>query len=761
MAYVDEVLADSPVVYYRLGEASGTTMVDSSGNGRDGTYVASPDLGSPGLIHDDPNTAIWFDSVNQSGVIPYESWMNNTAVSYEFWYKPDAASRFQRRYILSRYASSSIDQDVLVYLRVGRIHFNMYTGSGTTGEISAPTFAADQIYHIVFTRDGTTARLYVDGIEAVSTTYSGNRVGTADLRIGYPNLTPDAPYVGVLDEFAAYDYALTPGRIRRHYLAGIAPRPTPETYRDLVVAGDPVIYYRLGETSGNAQNEMPASYPASWGSEVGRGPGLLVDDPNGAAVWTAGPTSSQTTISRYYESHVMDRPSVTVEAWIKPESVGDPFFSNVIASRYSFAGGAAARSWYLAQHELGIRAGVSVNGTDTEHSLVVPGVLEVGTTYHVVMTYDQDEMRIYLDGVEIDSLEVGGPLNGGNQALRIGMFSGTDSLYKFVGTIDEFAFYGYALSAEEIAAHYALGTGSAPDAPIEVGVAIETDTALPAEVTAETLVQAGVAVETDTAFSAIITTDTRFQTGVASEADTPLAISIEVDTTLSAGLSAETDSAIPVSISEGSLVSIGVAVEIDSALTVAVEGDVGIAVGVAVESDSALPVIMEGNIEIPVGVAIETDSALAAHTGENIGTPVGVAAETDVAIAATIHVPSDPVEVPVGMAVENDSTFPASLINSGPQYVSLEVAIENNVARRVTVVGEPLTLSLGVAVETDTARPATFRDSSATETVTPTDRLREGIGYATWDPPVVEPPDGIVYDYIAVHAYTGITFEGE
>lgn len=41
MAYRDEILADFPVIYYEFEETSGTTLADSSGNGRDATIIAS------------------------------------------------------------------------------------------------------------------------------------------------------------------------------------------------------------------------------------------------------------------------------------------------------------------------------------------------------------------------------------------------------------------------------------------------------------------------------------------------------------------------------------------------------------------------------------------------------------------------------------------------------------------------------------------------------------------------------------------------
>lgn len=62
MAYRDEILADSPAVYYEFEEPSGTTVADSSGNGKTGTIVASggfPIFGEP-FVH--TGNGIGFDN---------------------------------------------------------------------------------------------------------------------------------------------------------------------------------------------------------------------------------------------------------------------------------------------------------------------------------------------------------------------------------------------------------------------------------------------------------------------------------------------------------------------------------------------------------------------------------------------------------------------------------------------------------------------------------------------------------------------------
>ena len=49
-SYSSSVLADSPLAYWRLGESSGSTAADASGNGRTGSYLNTPTLGAGGAL---------------------------------------------------------------------------------------------------------------------------------------------------------------------------------------------------------------------------------------------------------------------------------------------------------------------------------------------------------------------------------------------------------------------------------------------------------------------------------------------------------------------------------------------------------------------------------------------------------------------------------------------------------------------------------------------------------------------------------------
>src|SRR5947209_543413 len=59
MSYLSTILADSPFVYWRLGEATGSTAADASGNGRDGSYTGSLTLARPGATADGDTAALF------------------------------------------------------------------------------------------------------------------------------------------------------------------------------------------------------------------------------------------------------------------------------------------------------------------------------------------------------------------------------------------------------------------------------------------------------------------------------------------------------------------------------------------------------------------------------------------------------------------------------------------------------------------------------------------------------------------------------
>lgn len=150
--YSAEVLADSPLVYWRLGESSGTTATDASGNGRSGTYTTPLTLSAASLLGSDANTSVDF-SGGYAQIAYDAAWMAPAAWTVEFLFNADVLGA-QHRIMAARHASSGSSWDVGT--EGGNLKFRIFNGGW--GEIVyAVTVGAT--YHVAATWDGTTRRL--------------------------------------------------------------------------------------------------------------------------------------------------------------------------------------------------------------------------------------------------------------------------------------------------------------------------------------------------------------------------------------------------------------------------------------------------------------------------------------------------------------------------------------------------------------------------------------------------------------------------
>ncbi len=222
MSYPSEVLADSPLAYYRLGESSGTAMVDASGNGRDGTYTSTA-LGTAGALagSGDSDTAITLTGgTGNAGAVPYDTWMNGlTAVTVEAWVNTTATSG--TRFVVARTGNTNYNYGLAVIN--GKAFMGLRTTSTSLGATGTTNVADGLWHHLVGTWDGTTLRIYVDGVLDGTASLSGTMTTAANgLQVGGRGANY---FVGSIDEAAVYSSALSASRIAAHYGAGTSSAP--------------------------------------------------------------------------------------------------------------------------------------------------------------------------------------------------------------------------------------------------------------------------------------------------------------------------------------------------------------------------------------------------------------------------------------------------------------------------------------------------------------------------------------------------------
>lgn len=166
--YDAEILADSPLFYFKCEELSGSTMADSSGNSRDGSiFTASP--GPPTFGVSGP---IETDATSYGGSGAYGSYASasgsdtdlRVAFTWEVWGRLDEL--VQDHGLLNRNGSfSSNGSNCLGWnsgAAFGRISFG--SGGANTFDLSYSTIVTGAWYHLALVRNAGTMLLYVNGV---------------------------------------------------------------------------------------------------------------------------------------------------------------------------------------------------------------------------------------------------------------------------------------------------------------------------------------------------------------------------------------------------------------------------------------------------------------------------------------------------------------------------------------------------------------------------------------------------------------------
>lgn len=225
--YSDTVLDDSPLGYWKLDEASGTTCADSSGNGRDIGYQGTPRFRENGPIGSDSSSyAIGFDAVDyENAWKSYLSWQTIASPSIEIWVKSSETLAAYKTIFgfgsSNTYASYLLWVDTNGYPKatVKDLYGNVRTASGSISILDGG------FHHLVLACDALTSwnlKLYVDGVQAGSTSapgYEGSTPQTANFRIGSCDDTSARALDGEYAHAALYSGQLSADRVLAHYQA--------------------------------------------------------------------------------------------------------------------------------------------------------------------------------------------------------------------------------------------------------------------------------------------------------------------------------------------------------------------------------------------------------------------------------------------------------------------------------------------------------------------------------------------------------------
>jgi PKD repeat protein len=221
-AYGKAVVAAQPDLYWRLGEASGTTARDSSGNDADATYSGGVTLGAPGGVTGTTDKAARFDG--GSGLVVANGPVTNpTVYSQELWFNTTTTQGGKLIGFGAAQTGLSGSYDRHVYMfDDGRLRFGAWTGQTNVIDTSE-SFNDGAWHHLVATQGPDGMKLYVDGTLRGTHPNTGAENYTGYWRLGGDNAwggNSSAYFAGTLDEVAVYSTVLSQDTVRAHFAAG-------------------------------------------------------------------------------------------------------------------------------------------------------------------------------------------------------------------------------------------------------------------------------------------------------------------------------------------------------------------------------------------------------------------------------------------------------------------------------------------------------------------------------------------------------------
>lgn len=192
-AQADKILDMSPVLYWRLGETSGTTAADDSGNGHTGTYGAGCTLAEPGAFTtpDDDATSVLLGTGSTATVTSSYAFVAGAAFTVMGWTKivslSDARGLFGDT-VSNTYAYVDTDSTVRFYVNGSFVDFTAAGGGGVWP-------GTGQWVHWAIRYDDSTGQtmLYINGtpVSLINVTLTRGLSG-GNFRLGIPTEPSDA-----------------------------------------------------------------------------------------------------------------------------------------------------------------------------------------------------------------------------------------------------------------------------------------------------------------------------------------------------------------------------------------------------------------------------------------------------------------------------------------------------------------------------------------------------------------------------------------
>jgi hypothetical protein len=501
--YAQRINSDAPLLHLRYDEPAGLFLSDSSGNGN--SLKMNQSGGSTfqvtGAIANDPSKAITFGGTAANYAVSEKRFEAPTTFSLETWFKTATGAGgkligFSDSQILPSQDYSPINAahhiaDKLLYMtNSGQLIFGTEGTAGTKQVLTSPGAYKNNTWHqAVATQDGNGMTLYIDGARVARNTVTTNGGSSGFWRIGgdtigvtalWPNNPSSDYFSGSLDETAVYERALSATEVSEHFSLGggtFQDGPT-DFYGKTVYDDQPLLQWRLNEASGTVANDSTGS------SNRGTYTGTFTFSQPTAVAGTSGTTARSvrlngSTAQVHSAVALAASATFTTESWVRTASTtGGQIVGFGNAATGDSTSNQDRKVWFRNDGKIsyGVRQGTNY------YTITSPDAYNDDVFHHVVATRSTTTMALWVDGVQVASLDqVANQSYTGYWRWGGDIFTGWTGAptSKYLnGYLDELAVYGGVLSPDTIAAHYSAGVPNAgpdvaaPTAPAQVSIGL-------------------------------------------------------------------------------------------------------------------------------------------------------------------------------------------------------------------------------------------------------------------------------------------------
>lgn len=459
-------IPDSPVTTaeWKFDEQTGQTTFDSNGsnNGQLGSSSGS-----------DASDPTWLNATNciSNSCLDFNSdyvevndfdFSDNDEFSISTWFYLDTAPSADHT-IITKEASGFTSRVFRIYIDNATSNIVANIGDGatsyTTLVTSSTVVQTNQWYHIAFSYDSNTARLYVNGALDNATNNSQTVIdNSTSIRIGSAH-DSGFEFPGRIDEVKIYNYGLSETQVVKDYninqtVLGSFGSIEATTLED-GIGNPPVVHIPFDDKSsstaldksGNGNNATLTGSP-SWGQNKETGTASI--SLNGSTQYASLP------------DNILDSYNTgTVSTWFKWENNGS------YQVLFSYTDDTVTDYIYSLQITTSgnIEQVLRLTGTNQFTSTSVMTLSE-NQWYHVAATNDGSNYKIYLNGTEIQMNESAS--GTGTEGLwfndipnaenaTIGAMDRASVVFYFQGEIDDLKIYDFALSQAQVSYEYNRG----------------------------------------------------------------------------------------------------------------------------------------------------------------------------------------------------------------------------------------------------------------------------------------------------------------